>query len=345
MEHAKQGWIEEKRSAYLYAALSRHEPNPELAQLFSKLRQRAEAQAAIWAKQVEASGGRLTPYDPDLRARIVGWLLSKAEPRHLKPILAAMKVRGLSAYSKSIPNHPMPTDLEQVGQRHRGVGMAGNLRAAVFGINDGLVSNASLILGVAGASDNPAFILLSGFAGLLAGACSMGAGEYISVRSQREMFQHQIDLEKKELQQYPEEEAEELALIYEAKGLNLEEARALARRIISNPNRALDTLAKEELGLNLEELGSPWAASISSFLSFSLGATIPLLPFIWIDADRSLWTSLVLTGVGLFGTGATLSLFTGRRALWSGIRMLLIGGSAGALTFLIGKWLGVKLGA
>lgn len=345
MEHAKQGWIEEKRSAYLYAALSRYEPNSELSELFAKLGQRAEAQAGLWAKKAEESGLRLESYAPDLRARIVAWLISKIEPRHLKPVLAAMKVRGLSAYSKSIPNHPMPTDLEQVGRRHRGVGMAGNLRAAVFGINDGLVSNASLILGVAGASDNAVFILLSGFAGLLAGACSMGAGEYISVRSQREMFQHQIALEKNELQQYPEEEAEELALIYEAKGLDLEEARALARRIISNPNRALDTLAKEELGLNLEELGSPWAAAISSFLSFSVGATIPLLPFLWIDAGRSLWISLILTGASLFVTGATLSLFTGRRALWSGIRMLLIGSSAGAVTYLIGKWLGVKLGA
>ncbi|HKY63361.1 MAG TPA: VIT1/CCC1 transporter family protein [bacterium] len=345
MEHAKQGWIEEKRSAYLYAALSRHEPNPQLAQLFAKLGHRAEAQAAIWAKKAEETGMALATYRPDLRARLVAWLLSKIEPRRLKPMLAAMKVRGLSAYSRSIPNHPMPTDLEQVGQRHRGVGMAGNLRAAVFGINDGLVSNASLILGVAGASDNSAFILLSGMAGLLAGACSMGAGEYISVRSQREMFQHQIDLEKKELQQYPEEEAEELALIYEAKGLSLGEARSLAHRIIANPNRALDTLAREELGLNLDELGSPWSAAISSFISFSIGASIPLLPFLWAAAESSLWISLVCTGLGLFTTGATLSLFTGRRAWWSGIRMLLIGGGAGAVTFLIGKWLGVKLGA
>jgi len=345
MKHAKQGWIEEKRSAYLYAGLSRYEPNAELAKLFTKLGQRAELQAEIWAKKAEGSGARFAEYRPDFRARFVLWLISKIEPRRLKPILAAMKVRGLSAYSRSIPNHPMPKDLEEVGQRHRGVGMAGNLRAAVFGINDGLVSNACLILGIAGASDNNAFILLSGIAGLLAGAGSMAAGEYISVRSQREMFQHQIDLEKKELQQYPEEEAEELALIYEAKGLSLEEARSLAQKIIANPNRALDTLAKEELGLNLDELGSPWAAAISSFVSFSIGASVPLLPFLWAEAGRSLWMSLVFSGAGLFLTGATLSLFTGRRALWSGIRMLLIGAGAGAVTFVIGKWLGVKLGA
>jgi vacuolar iron transporter family protein len=345
MEQAKQGWIEEKRSAYLYVALSRYEPNPELAELFAKLGQRAETQAGIWQKKAEGQGARFAAYRPDLRAKIVAWLISQIEPRHLKPVLAAMKVRGLSAYSRSIPNHPMPTDIDQVGQRHRGVGMAGNLRAAVFGINDGLVSNASLILGVAGASSNNAFILLSGMAGLLAGACSMGAGEYVSVRSQREMFQHQIDLEKKELQQYPEEEAEELALIYEAKGLTLEEARSLANKIISNPNRALDTLAKEELGLNLEELGSPWSAAISSFVSFSIGASIPLLPFLWSEGSRSLWLALLFSGIGLFIIGATLSLFTGRRAWWSGIRMLLIGGGAGAVTFLLGRWLGVKLGA
>lgn len=345
MEHAKQGWIEEQRSAYLYAALSRHEPDPQLAELFAKLRGRAQAQADIWAEKAEASGARFEPYRPDLRARMVAWMISRIEPRHLKPVLAAMKVRGLSAYSRSIPNHPMPTDIEQVGQRHRGVGMAGNLRAAVFGINDGLVSNASLILGVAGASQNSTFILISGMAGLLAGAFSMGAGEYISVRSQREMFQHQIELEKKELQQYPDEEAEELALIYQAKGLSLDEARNLSRKIISNPNRALDTLAREELGLNLDELGSPWMAAVSSFVSFSIGASIPLLPFLWGEGGRSLRLALIFSGFGLFAIGATLSLFTGRRALWSGLRMLLIGGSAGALTFLIGKWLGVTIGA
>ena len=171
---------------------------------------------------------------------------------------------------------PLPTTLEDVGKRHRGVSGGGNLRAAVFGVNDGLVSNASLILGVAGASANNSIILLSGVAGLLAGAFSMAAGEYVSVRSQREMFEHQIGLERDELAQYPEEEAEELALIYAARGLAREDAQKLAKAIIADPAQALDTLAREELGLNPEELGSPWGVAIFSFLSFAAGALMPL---------------------------------------------------------------------
>lgn len=337
-------WKQEKQSAYLYGLLARREKRSDIAALFEKLGVEAEKQAGIWADKLRAEGQTMPPaYRPDLRARSVAALIQRFEPRHLHMVLAAMKVRGLSAYSKAPPGHPMPTEVEQVGRRHRGPGVTGNLRAAVFGVNDGLVSNASLIMGIAGASNDKFFILLSGIAGLLAGAFSMGAGEFISVTSQREMFEHQIDLEKKELQQYPEAEAEELALIYQAKGLTQEEARSLAHKIISNPERALDTLAREELGLNLDELGSPWGAAIFSFLSFSGGALIPLLPFLFARHPHSLWVSVGLTALALFGVGATLSLFTGRRAIWSGLRMLLIGGSAGAATFLIGKLLGVTL--
>lgn len=338
-------WKEEKQSAYLYGVLARREANRDIAVLFQQLAIEAEKQAEIWGARIRADGGVVPKgYKPDLRARCVAALVERFEPRHLRMILSAMKIRGLSAYSQSPAGHPMPTEVQQVGRRHRGAGVGGNLRAAVFGVNDGLVSNASLIMGIAGASQDKLFILLSGIAGLLAGAFSMGAGEFISVRSQREMFEHQIDLEKKELQQYPEEEAEELALIYQAKGLSQEEARALAQKIIANPQKALDTLAREELGLNLDELGSPWGASIFSFLSFSGGALIPLLPFLFSRHPHSLWVSIGLTAAALFGVGATLSLFTGRRAIWSGTRMLLIGGGAGAATFLIGKLLGVTLG-
>ncbi len=337
-------WNAEKKSAYLYAILSRREPRQDIAQLFRKLGEEAERQASIWAEQ-QAKNGHPVPkeFHPDLRTRLVARLLERFQPRHLRMVLAAMKIRGLSAYTKDAPGHPMPTDVEQVGRRHRGAGVGGNLRAAVFGVNDGLVSNASLILGVAGASHDKFFILLSGIAGLLAGAFSMGAGEFISVKSQREMFEHQIDLEKKELQQYPEEEAEELALIYQTKGLELEEARRLAHKIVSNPARALDTLAREELGLNLDELGSPYGAALFSFLSFSGGALIPLLPFLFAKHPNSLWISIGVTALALFGVGATLSLFTGRRALWSGLRMLLIGGMAGLATYVIGRLLGVTL--
>ena len=339
-EHSLDGWREEMRSAYLYRVMAEAEAGTPRAELFRGLAIEAESQAQIWARQ---AGVASPAYAPDLRARMVASLVRRHGPRPLRAILVAMKVRGLSVYSHAAPGHPVPTTLEDVGQRHRGVSGGGNLRAAVFGVNDGLVSNASLILGVAGASANNSIILLSGVAGLLAGAFSMAAGEYVSVRSQREMFEHQIGLERDELAQYPEEEAEELALIYAARGLTQEDARKLAKAIIADPAQALDTLAREELGLNPEELGSPWGAAIFSFLSFAAGALVPLLPFLALAGNRALPITVGLTALALFAVGAAISLFTGRSALRDGLRMLAIGAAAGGLTYAIGKLLGVSL--
>jgi VIT1/CCC1 family predicted Fe2+/Mn2+ transporter len=339
-EHFQDGWHEEKRSAYLYRVMAEAEAGTPRAELFRGLAAEAENQAGIWARQ---AGAAVPEYAPDLRARMVAALVRRYGPRALRSVLVAMKVRGLSVYSHAAPGHPLPTTLEEVGKRHRGVSGGGNLRAAVFGVNDGLVSNASLILGVAGASANNSIILLSGVAGLLAGAFSMAAGEFVSVRSQREMFEHQIGLERDELAQYPEEEAEELALIYAARGLPREDALKLAKAIISDPAQALDTLAREELGLNPEDLGSPWGVAIFSFLSFAAGALVPLLPFFALSGERALLVSIAFTALTLFGVGAAISLFTGRSALRDGLRMLFIGAAAGALTYTIGKLLGVSV--
>jgi len=339
-EHSQEGWHEEKRSAYLYRVMAEAEAGTPRAELFSGLAIEAENQAGIWARQ---AGTAAPEFTPDLRARMVAALVRRYGPRPLRAVLVAMKVRGLSVYSHAVPGHPLPTTIEEVGKRHRGVSGGGNLRAAVFGVNDGLVSNASLILGVAGASASNSMILLSGVAGLLAGAFSMAAGEYVSVRSQREMFEHQIGLERDELAQYPEEEAEELALIYAARGLAREDAQKLAKAIIADPAQALDTLAREELGLNPEDLGSPWGVAIFSFLSFAAGALVPLLPFLALGGQRALPVSIAFTAVTLFGVGAVISLFTGRSALRDGLRMLAIGAMAGGLTYFIGKLLGVSL--
>ena len=339
-EHSQEGWHEEKRSAYLYRVMAEAEAGTPRADLFRGLAAEAEGQAAIWARQ---TGAAVPEYAPDLRARMVAALVRRHGPRALRSVLVAMKVRGLSVYSHAAPGHPVPTTLEEVGKRHRGVSGGGNLRAAVFGINDGLVSNASLILGIAGASANTSVILLSGVAGLLAGAFSMAAGEYVSVRSQREMFEHQIGLERDELAQYPEEEAKELALIYAARGLSREDALKLAKAVISDPAQALDTLAREELGLNPEDLGSPWGVAIFSFLSFAAGAPVPLLPFFALSGGRALVISIGVTALALFAVGAAISLFTGRSALRDGLRILFIGAAAGALTYGIGKLLGVSL--
>jgi VIT1/CCC1 family predicted Fe2+/Mn2+ transporter len=339
-----QSWKEEQRSAHLYRVLAEIEKGTARERLFSELAREAAGQSGIWAEAARRAGNRVpAAYRPDLRTRIVERLTRRLGPRHMRAMLAAMKVRGMSVYSRD-PGHPMPDAASGLERRHRGLAGGGNLRAAVFGVNDGLVSNASLILGVAGAAADPGIILLSGVAGLLAGSFSMAAGEYVSVRSQREMYEYQIGLERDELSAYPDEEAKELALIYEARGLRWDEAKRLADSMIADPELGLDTLAREELGLNPDELGSPWGAAAFSFLSFAAGALIPLVPFLFGRSGHTLYVSIGLTAAALFAVGSTLSLFTGRGALRGGVRMLLIGGAAGALTFVIGRLLGVSLG-
>ena len=268
-------------------------------------------------------------------------------PRRLRAVLAAMKVRGMAVYgSTAVPErgHATPSAGGGIEHRHRGLGGGGNLRAAVFGVNDGLVSNASLILGVAGATTDPQVVVVTGVAGLAAGAFAMAAGEFVSVQSQRELYEYQIGLERDELKQYPEAEAQELALIYAAKGLPKKQAGRLAQRLVSDPDHALDTLAREELGLNPDELGSPLGAAASSFCSFAIGAALPLLPFLIAPGAMALPAAIGLSAVALFGVGATLSLFTGRNAIFSGARMLTLGAIAGAVTFAIGRMFGVALG-
>lgn len=184
-------WREEMRAAHLYVTLAEIERGTQRAQLFASLAGEARAQAAIWAEAAKSAGMAVPePYAPDLRARLVASLARRYGPRNIRGVLAAMKVRGLSVYSHAQPGHPAPTSIEDMAKRHRGLAAGGNLRAAVFGVNDGLVSNASLILGVAAAAASNEVILLTGVAGLLAGAFSMAAGEWVSVRSQREMFEY-----------------------------------------------------------------------------------------------------------------------------------------------------------
>lgn len=343
--HALAGWREEMSAAWLYRTLAEVERGTPRERLFASLAREAESQAAIWAEAAKRGGATVpAAFAPSVRMRLVAALARRYGPRPVRGVLAAMKVRGLSVYSHAQPGHPAPTSIEEMASRHRGLGAGGNLRAAVFGVNDGLVSNTSLILGVAGAAASGEVILLTGVAGLLAGAFSMAAGEWVSVRSQREMFEYQIGLERAELAEYPAEEARELALVYEARGLPADEAAALATATIADPAKALDTLAREELGLNPDELGSPWGAAGASFLSFAVGALVPLAPFLVLSGPAALGASVGIAAAALFAVGATISLFTGRSALRDGLRMLAIGAAAGAVTYAAGSLLGVSLG-
>lgn len=344
MDSNKASWLEEKQSASLYAVLAEVEKNHALKNLFSELGKTAEDQAKHWEKL--GSPEKTWNYSPDIRTKIVACLIRRMGARHLRGVLAAMKIRGLSALSSSDPEflfHRMPHTVEEVGARHRKGSTAGNLRAAVFGINDGLISNASLIFGVVGAQVDHHTLMITGIAGGLAGAFSMAAGEFVSVKSQREMIEHQINLERHELETYPNEEAAELALIYQARGMPLDRASELARKNVSNIEEGLAVLTREELGVDPTDLNSPWEAGLFSFVSFVIGSSVPLLPFLLSPlSSRSLYWSLAATGLALFLVGSTISLFTGRRAFWSGLRMVLIGGGAGILTYFIGKLIGGK---
>jgi VIT1/CCC1 family predicted Fe2+/Mn2+ transporter len=344
MSNPLESWVEEQRSAYLYRACAEAEAGTARADLFTRLAGEAEAQAAIWRAQLTASGKPAPPpFEPDLRTRLVARLVRISGPRPLRTVLAAMKVRGMAVYSRREPGGHAAPVAGGTEHRHRGLGGGGNLRAAVFGINDGLVSNASLIFGMAGATADAKLVLLTGIAGLTAGAFAMATGEFVSVRSQRELFEYQIALERDELKEYPDAEAQELALIYKAKGLSGGEAQRVAKKLVADPEHALDTLAREELGLNPDELGSPWGAAVASLLSFAVGAAIPLLPFVFRAGDASLAIAAALTAVSLFAVGATLSLFTGRAAVASGARMLVLGGLAALVTFGVGKLFGVSV--
>ena len=339
-----ESWFHERQSAWLYRRLAAAEHDATKRELFDSLAVAAERQALRWEQEASMTPAQIAAFQPSLRAKIVAQLLSLLGPRPLRAVLTAMKLRGLSVYGSAlaVPGHPMPTSLDEVGARHRGTGS--NLRAAVFGVSDGLVSNASLILGVGGAGVPIETLLMSGVAGMFAGALSMAAGEYVSVRSQREMYEYQIALEKEELDEYPEEEAEELALIYHARGMPLDKAREVSTEMMRNPEHALDVLAREELGLNPASLGSPWGAAASSFFAFAGGAFIPLVPILaGVLPARVLPLTAALTLIALFVIGTVLSLFTGRSALRGGLRMVLIGAAAGAISYAIGHVLGAAV--
>jgi VIT1/CCC1 family predicted Fe2+/Mn2+ transporter len=338
MQDALERWRSEKTASYLSSAVAAAKRDPAKAALFREMAEAAETQAGILAKELKP----VPVFEPSLRSRLTVSLIGLFGPRAVRHVLSASKVRGVSVYRGKLQpeGHPWPTSAEEVGRRHKTHG-GGTLRAGVFGVNDGLVSNTCLVMGVAGAEAESSVLILTGVAGLLAGAFSMAAGEFISMLSQNEMFEHQISQEKDELERYPAEEAEELALIYAARGIPIKEARAVAKKLIANPDKALDTLAREELGLNPDDLGSPSGAAISSFLAFSVGASLPIIPFL-LGLSPAVPIAAAISGAALFVVGAVLSLFSGKSAWLGGLRMFLIGSAAAAATYFIGSLFNVS---
>ncbi len=357
---------DERNSAALYRTLAEVEKNPKIAEVYRRLAATEEAHANTWAEKLKAANGTTPPYKPDGRTRALMWAARRFGPGAVLPSLTAMERRGDTGYlqqdapagmARQERSHAMLLNtigqsmrggmegaaLAQLEGRHRSAG--GNaLRAAVLGANDGLVSNFSLIMGVAGAEVANSTIVLTGIAGLLAGAISMAMGEWISVQSSRELYEKQIRTEREEIEASPEEEAEELALIYQARGLEENAAKRLAQQIMSDQKSALEALSRDELGIDPEELGgSAREAALASFLLFTIGAIIPLLPYFFWSGATAIAISALFGAIGLFVIGAVITLFTGRSVLYSGTRQMLIGLAAAAVTFLIGRLIGVNI--
>jgi vacuolar iron transporter family protein len=354
-------------SASLYEALSRSEPDEALAQVYARLAAVERRHADFWRRRLRKARPDTGSPQPSLRARTLSWLARRFGASFVLPTVAAGEARDIGQYDQQADALAagLPADershariiqaleassggltgsaIARLEGRHRG--MAGNaLRAAVLGANDGLVSNLSLVMGVAGASSDGHTILLTGLAGLVAGSCSMAMGEWLSVNSSRELYQKQIATEAQELEQSPSEEREELVLIYQAKGLPEDEARRLADRLLGDKDTALDTLSREELGIDPKELGgSAWEAAGASFLLFACGAVFPVAPFLFLNGLQAVATSLGLAGLALAGIGAATTLFTGRGVLFSAGRQLAIGYAAAAVTYGVGRLVGVSL--
>ena len=364
-----QAWRQkELESVFLYTALAAAQPSPELGELYRRLAATEQRHAERWEERLRAAGVAPRPFRPGWRPRLLAWIARRFGPGLVAPTIAGLEAVDRSEYAasgdpaareaardershaqllrlvgESAPRGMAGGALARLEGRHGAIG--GNaLRAAVLGANDGLLSNFSLVMGVAGAAMSGNAILVTGLAGLLAGAGSMALGEWLSVQSSRELFIRQLEIERAELQAAPAEEAEELALIYQSKGLPAERARELAQQALADPEKGLDTLAREELGIDPEELGgSAWEAAITSFFLFAVGAIIPVAPFLWLHGTTAVLVSVAGSAVALFGIGALITVVTGRPVLVSGARQLLIGLLAAGLTFGIGKLLGVTV--
>jgi VIT1/CCC1 family predicted Fe2+/Mn2+ transporter len=357
---------DELDTAVLYEALAANERDARLAEVYRRLAATERRHAQHWIDKLIRERQPVAPHRLGWRTRVLRSVAVRFGAGTVVPIIAGQEVADAQRYANTADRMPgMDGDershalmlrtiaggrgvegptIARLEGRHRAAG--GNaLRAAVLGANDGLLSNLSLVMGVAGASLSTREILVTGFAGLLAGASSMALGEWLSVQSSRELYERQIGIERAEIEARPEEEAEELALIYEAKGLAPEQARSVAARLLESEGSALDTLAREELGIDPNELGgSAIQAAVSSFALFAVGAIIPTIPFMFLSGHQAEVAALIASGSGLFLIGAAITVLTGRSAWYSGARQVIIGLAAAGLTFAIGRLIGVSLG-
>jgi VIT1/CCC1 family predicted Fe2+/Mn2+ transporter len=354
-------WLGEQAAAWLYRKLA-EVTDEEGAKTLLRLADAEDRHASHWADLLAQAGVTDLTFDkPPRRERVLAWAARRFGVEKILPTLIRLEAADAAKYI-GVPEAPTEMGQEEIqhGRSLAGIGKGapgriadfesrhrvrsgGALRAATFGVNDGLVSNLALMMGFAGGTGNARNVMLAGVAGLFAGAFSMGSGEWISVRSQAELYEREIEIERAELEAFPEEEAGELALIYRAKGIEPEAARKLADRIMLRPSAALDTLAREELGLDPNDLASPWVAAFSSFIAFAFGAFVPLLPYLFATGAVALWSAAALSGVMLALIGWVISILTGKSAFVSGVRMVAVGALAASITYGVGSLVGTTI--
>jgi len=353
----------EIEAASMYKILAQFETDPEKSEIFEQLSQSEIKHAQHWSEKLGNPTTDVTLQTSTPKLIYIRMVCSLFGPKKILPWLARIESKEIGAYvhevegqelleeeknharilSKMALENPDNQQVREVWHTH---GSGGSVRAAVLGINDGLVSNFCLMMGVAGGttpSGNFDFIILAGVAALVAGSLSMATGEYISVRSQKDIYEHQIDIERAELEEWPEEEEAELVLIYRAKGIEESQAKVIASALMADPNRALDTMAREELGLNPQDLGSPWSAAISSLLAFALGALIPIIPILFSSGNISIILSAIFSSLALFIVGGIVSVASGKNIFVGATRMLLAGTLAATVTYGVGYLLGISI--
>ena len=364
-ERYRENYLGEQEGIFLYQMLAETERDPHLAELYRKIADIERRHSGVWEDYLRDAGVTPPQYTPNWRIRALGWLARRFGTGAVLPIVSSMEKEAMDVYDHQPEARAvgMPADersharvfsylqttagggvagplLARFEGRHRTAG-GNQLRAAVLGASDGLTSNLSLVMGVAGYSLAGSTVLVTGLAGLLAGALSMAIGEWLSVQSARELYGHQISIEKQEIESAPEEEQEELALIYQAKGIDESTAKTMAENLMKHEGSALDTLSREELGIDPNELGgSAWGAAITSFFLFAIGAIFPVFPFFFSSGLIAVGISLLFSAVGLFAIGAGITLTSGTPLLKSGSRQVLLGFAAAAITFGLGRLVG-----
>jgi VIT1/CCC1 family predicted Fe2+/Mn2+ transporter/rubrerythrin len=360
----------ERDAINLYDALATIEKDPRRADAFRTIAGNERRHAEVWAGKLRDLGAQVPAIGgPRLRIRTIVLLARMFGTHAVRDMVQALEgdeeqtytaqaspeVEAIAADERehaaiwqrlsSPVGHAVvrPADIA-ANERWHHAGRSGTLRAVIFGVSDGLTSNLALVMGIAAASSGQgSFVLLAGVAGLLAGSFSMAAGEYISMQSQRELFERQIALERAELEAMPAEEEAELAAVYRSKGFTQAEAETIAARMFKDPKQALDTLVREELGLDPDQLGSPWGAAAGSFVAFAVGAAIPVIPYVLTKDGSAFVAAFSLSIVALFAVGAGVSLLTGRGMLFSGGRQVLIGAAAAIVTYVVGVAIGVAV--